>query len=277
MKPPQLLNTQILSNLAIAPGIFSMTVLAPEIAAIARAGQFVMVYLDKNELLLPRPISICDANGFSLRFVYQVVGAGTETMSKMQVGSDVKILGPLGKGFFTYPKDSTMISDDFAAMIPARTNLKNVAVLGGGIGTPPLLYLAKTLKTVGANVDAYLGFRSNPILREEFENVTDNLYIATEDGSVGHAGNIVEFLSALSQATGQTYDEYFACGPRPMLDALADYAHSQNIPCQLSMEERMACGLGTCVGCVLKVNGTYLRICTEGPVFYSDSISNHNE
>ena len=251
----KLLHTQILTNTQIAPDIFSMTVHTPEIAATVYPGQFSMIYLENGELLLPRPISICDTSDENLRFVYQVVGKGTEAMAKLQKGENVKILAPLGKGFFT--------GQD------ARTPLKNVALVGGGIGTPPLLLLAKALKMQGTKMDTYLGFRNNPILIEDFESVVNNLHIATEDGSVGHKGNILEVL----QSQNQDYDEILACGPRPMLDALANYAHSKSIPCQLSMEERMACGLGTCVGCVLKVSGTYLKICTEGPVFYSDNIS----
>jgi len=186
------------------------------------------------------------------------VGAGTEVMSKMQVGTNVKILAPLGKGFFTTPTT-------------ARTPLKKVALVGGGIGTPPLLLLAKTLKAQGAHVDVYLGFRQFPILEDEFKAVADSLHIATEFGNTGHRGYILEVL----EKANTNYDEIMACGPRPMLNALADYAHSKNIPCQISTEERMACGLGTCVGCVLMVNGSNVRICTEGPVFYSDEVTKH--
>ncbi|MCL2285685.1 MAG: dihydroorotate dehydrogenase electron transfer subunit [Firmicutes bacterium] len=260
---------RILTNTEIAPDIFYMTVYAPEIAAVARAGQFAMLNPDRSELLLPRPISICDVDRYELRFVYQVVGAGTKAMSQMQVGSYVKILAPLGKGFFAYPQKSTLMSEELASTQRAISNLENVAIVGGGIGTPPLLYLAKTLKFVGAKVDAYLGFRSNPILLDEFKSIVDNLHIATEDGSVGHMGDVLQVL----QKENQIYDEIFACGPRPMLGALAKYARSKEIPCQVSMEERMACGLGTCVGCVLEIGSTYLRICTEGPVFYSDKIN----
>jgi len=253
----KLKHTNIVSNTEIAPDIFSMVVHAPEISAMAHAGQFAMIYMDKGELLLPRPISICDTEGENVRFVYQVVGAGTKVMAKMQAGTNVKMLAPLGKGFFTASN--------------ARTSLKNVAIVGGGIGTPPLLLLAKTLKAQGATVDAYLGFRQHPILESEFEAVADSVRIATEVGNTGHRGNILEVLQALHTS----YDEILACGPRPMLNALADYAHAKNIPCQISTEERMACGLGTCVGCVLKVQGSNVRICTEGPVFYSDEVTKH--
>jgi len=250
------IDVQIVSNDQIAPDIFSMTVHAPDIAASVLPGQFAMVYLSSGQLLLPRPISICDASGGQLRFVYQIVGAGTKAMSKFNPGEMIQILAPLGKGFYTKNRG-------------ARTPLNKVALVGGGIGTPPLLLLAKTLKSQGSQVDAYLGFRSDPILTDDFKNVFDNLHIATDNGSIGHHGNVLEIMRS-QQAD---YDEFLACGPRPMLNALADYACSKKIPCQLSMEERMACGIGTCVGCVLEVRGAYQKICTEGPVFYSDDIS----
>jgi len=250
------IDVQIISNNQITPDIFSLTVHAPDVAANVLPGQFAMVYLPNGQLLLPRPISICDAVDGQLRFVYHVVGMGTKVMSKFNPGELVQILAPLGKGFYTKHRG-------------ARTPLKKVALVGGGIGTPPLLLLAKTLKSEGSQVDAYLGFRSDTILTYDFENVVDNLYIATDNGNTGHHGNVLEVLKSQQSC----YDEFLACGPRPMLNALASYAHSKKTPCQLSMEERMACGLGTCVGCVLDANGTYQKICTEGPVFYSDDIS----
>jgi len=255
-----LTHAQILDNSQIAEGIFSMSIHAPQTAATSRSGQFVMVYLPNGELLLPRPISICDKtdDGKTLRLVYQVVGKGTAVMAKMQAGEYVKILGPLGKGFFTKPGES-------------RTDMKKVALVGGGIGTPPLLLLAKTLKAQNAHVDVYLGFRQHPILVKEFEAVAETTHIATEYGSAGHQGSILDVL----QSTQLQYDEILACGPRGMLNAVADYAAAHNTPCQISTEERMACGIGTCVGCALKVNGTNVRICTEGPVFYADEVGNH--
>lgn len=251
-------NVKILSNDLIAEDIFSMNVDAPEIAPDVLPGQFAMVYLPNGELLLPRPISICDADDGQLRFVYQVVGTGTKVMSKLKLGGMVQILAPLGRGFFT---------------TQARTPLNKVALVGGGIGTPPLLLLAKTLKAQGSQVDAYLGFRKDTILTREFENIVDRLYTATEYGNTGYRGRVLEIVESLHI----DYDEILACGPRPMLNAVANYAASRGIPCQISTEERMACGLGTCVGCVLSVRGSYVRICTEGPVFYSDEISSHPE
>jgi len=289
----KLINATVLSNVEIVPNIFCMEISTPAITV--HAGQFLMIYLDSGELLLPRPISICDASKYTLTLVYQVVGQGTKLMAEMTEGQEVRLIAPLGKGFFTAPAnvvagvsprpttamdmskmsmaaEPTIGADGVRLQIhPARSSLKHVALVGGGIGTPPLLLLAKTLKAQSSKVDVYLGFRTSPILINEFKNIADSVFIATDDGSAGHHGNIIEVL----KNSTATYSEFLACGPRLMLDALSSYAISKNIPCQLSMEERMACGLGTCVGCVLKVNGTHLRICTEGPVFYADEVTKH--
>jgi len=239
---------RILENVSIAPDVCSMLVQAP---IEAQPGQFAMLYLDRGELLLPRPISICDAADGTIRFVYQVVGTGTKILADKQPGEDIKILAPIGKGFHLGKN--------------ARSAQKKVALVGGGIGTPPLLLLAKKLKQQGAQVDVYLGFRSSPFLTEDFKAVADNVHIATDDGNVGFHGNTIDLI----KQQAETYDEFLACGPKPMLDALAACAAASGITCQLSMEERMACGLGTCVGCVLEIEGAYKRICTEGPVFYA--------
>jgi len=251
MKDLHLEQAQIIGNTCIAPDIFSMNLAAPGVAAEARPGQFVMVYLGKADMLLPRPISLCDicpASG-TIRLVYQVVGAGTKVMSEMCPEQNVQLFGPLGNGF--WPESSS-----------------RVALVGGGIGTPPLLPLAKSLSAAGVSVDVYLGFRSTPILVEEFRAVANNVFISTEDGSVGHHGYITEAL----REQNVTYDEIFACGPKPLLRALADFAAEKSIPCQVSVEERMACGVGTCVGCVVKVGETYVRVCAEGPVFDSTEV-----
>lgn len=247
----------ILENIEISEGIFDLKIATTALAAYARPGQFAMLYLESGQLLLPRPISICDIDGDTVRFIYQVVGAGTQELAGKKPGQVIKVLAPLGKGF--------MLGSS------ARTVQSKVAIVGGGIGTPPLLYLAKELVAQGAQVDAYLGFRQDTILLEDFEAVVGRLYFATETGNRGHRGRILEVVESLKQ----DYDEILACGPRPMLNALAAYAQTQGIPCQICTEERMACGLGTCVGCSISIKGTYLRVCTEGPVFYSDEVDRH--
>ncbi|MCL2048004.1 MAG: dihydroorotate dehydrogenase electron transfer subunit [Defluviitaleaceae bacterium] len=254
MREMQLTKTLIFSNEEIAYNIFSMTLHAPEIAQKAVAGQFVMLYLDRGELLLPRPISICDTDltAGTIELMYYIAGKGTAQLSKLGKGEEIQILAPLGNGFTLAPDSS------------------RVAIVGGGIGIPPLFFLAKTLARSGVEFDVFLGFRSTPILVEKFKAITKgNIYISTEDGSVGHHGRVDEILYALNES----YAQIFSCGPVPMLRAIAKLAKHAATPCQVSMEERMACGLGTCVGCVVKVGGSYVRVCCEGPVFCAEGIN----
>jgi dihydroorotate dehydrogenase electron transfer subunit len=252
-----LTDAKILTNQLIAKNIFSMTLHAPDIAETARAGQFVMVYLNRGEMLLPRPISICDAglNPGEIHLVYAVAGAGTEVLSAMKSGENIRLLGALGNGFLTDDND--------------KTKRTRVAIVGGGIGSPPLYFLAKELKNHGVCTDVFLGFRAEPILTEMFKNVADRLFITTEDGSFGHRGLITEVLSAQKIE----YDRIYSCGPLPLLRAVAELAHEKNIPCKISVEERMACGIGACVGCVVKAGETYVKVCAEGPVFDSREIT----
>ena len=250
MHGKKLCETNVLSNTAISKEIYSINLNTPEIAKAVKPGQFAMVYLDKGEMLLPRPISFCDANPETgiVTLVYQIVGAGTQAMSELQKGDKLKILAPLGNGFY-------------------QPNGKKIALVGGGIGTPPLLLMAKKLTENGIKPDIFLGFRSDPILIEEFQPVAEKLFIATEDGSFGHSGRILDVLEAQ-----KSYDEILSCGPTPMLRALKSYAAEKQVPTQISLEEYMGCGIGTCVGCVVKIKGTYTRICCEGTVFYSNEV-----
>ena len=244
----------ILANTEISPGIFSMTIHLPLIAADCVPGQFVMLYLDRGDTLLPRPISICDADceEGSLTLVYQVVGSGTAHLSGLKPGASLRILGPLGNGF------------------AQKNGLRSAALVGGGIGAPPLLMLAKQLRGRGVALDACLGFRDTSILTDEFTALGAQVHIATDSGREGLRGTVIDLLRAHNLHP----DEIFACGPKPMLSALAGYARQHNIPCQVCLEERMACGLGACVGCVVKSQGKpeYKKVCCDGPVFYTDEV-----
>ena len=255
---PGLYNLPVIKNTPISYNTYLMELEAPDLAPHIKPGQFAMVYTSNPATLLPRPISIADASDTTITFVYQVVGSGTTEMTRLQQGNTAKILAPLGKGFFLKGGETKI-----------RSQQNKVAIVGGGIGIAPLLLLAKKLKAQGSIVEGYFGFRDTPIMQDLFEPLLDRIYIATEVGHTGHRGNVVDILYALNP----TYDEVLACGPKPMLDALHIYTATKFIPTQVSMEERMACGLGTCVGCALKVAGTNIRICTEGPVFYSDQLT----
>ena len=241
----------------LAEGIYSMWLLAEEIAVQAKPGQFISVYSNDKSRVLPRPISICeiDREQGKLRIVYRVVGKGTEEFSKALAGDTFEILGPLGNGF---PLE--------------KAKGKRVLMVGGGIGVPPMLQTAKEAEAEAVIVS---GYRNNDLfLKEELENA-GSLYIATEDGSVGTKGNVLDAI----RENGIQADVMFACGPTPMLRALKQYAEEKNMPCWISMEEKMACGIGACLACVCQSKNVDAhshvhnkRICKDGPVFLSTEV-----
>ena len=244
---------------SLAEGIYSMWLLAPEIAAQAVPGQFISLYCKNKDTLLPRPISLCEVNRTegTLRIVFRVVGAGTEEFSKMNPGEDIRILGPLGNGF----------------PVSECPEGKKAVLIGGGIGIPPLLQLSKELK---GEVTVVLGYRnSDTFLRKELEEAADHVVIATEDGSIGTKVNVIDAIGA----EGVEGDVIYSCGPTPMLRGVKAWGLEHQIPAWLSLEEKMACGIGACLACVC--NSTEVdshsnvhnkRICKDGPVFLSTDI-----
>lgn len=238
----------------IASDVYSMWIQTERIAKEARPGQFIDLYSRDESRMLPRPISICeiDREAGRLRIVYRVVGKGTEEFSHLVSGEKIAVLGPLGNGF------------------PLKEG-KKVFLMGGGIGIPPMVQLAKELNK---EVQIIAGYRDELFLTEEL-NKNGRLYIATEDGSAGTKGNVMDAV----RENGLTAEVIYACGPRPMLRAVKTYAEENGIECYLSMEERMACGIGACLACVCQsteVDGhTYVknkRVCKEGPVFLSTEV-----
>ncbi|WP_105616666.1 dihydroorotate dehydrogenase electron transfer subunit [Vallitalea okinawensis] len=231
----------------IAKDIYRIIIEAPHVAKEAKAGQFVNLYCQDGEKLLPRPISICEINKDEgiITLVYAVVGSGTKAFSQIKKGDTVSILGPLGNGF---PMDS----DEGINII-----------VGGGVGTPPLLQLVKELK--GDN-HVFLGFRSEPYLIQELKKYA-TVHVATDDGQVGYKGSAIDLLKE-SKIKG---NRVYGCGPKPMLRALQEWALENNIEGYLSLEERMGCGFGACVGCVCKIKRDkgiqHKRVCHDGPVF----------
>ena len=221
----------VLSQECIGKDIYSMWLQTKTIAGNAKPGQFVSVYTQDGSKLLPRPISLCeiDKEKGALRLVYRVTGpkTGTESFSKLTKGAQLDLLGPLGNGF---PLDAV--------------KGKKVFLMGGGIGIPPML---ETAKELDAEKIMVLGYRDELFLNKEFEAYGD-VYIATEDGSAGTKGNVMDAI----RENGLEADAIFACGPAPMLRAIKAYALEKGIPCWISMEERMACGIGACLACVCK-------------------------
>lgn len=244
----------VVSQQQLADGIYSL-VLETEAALYAVPGQFISIYSNDGAKLLPRPISICeiDKEAKKLRMVYRVVGKGTLEFSSLVAGDKVEILGPLGNGF---PLEG-----------------QHPMVVGGGIGVPPMLELAKQLD---GSVTAVMGYRNDDLfLAEEFTDVAADFVIATDDGSVGTHGTVIDAI----KENELTADVIYACGPKPMLKALAKFAEENGIKCYVSMEERMACGVGACLGCVCQSKEVddhshvhNKRVCADGPVFLSTEV-----
>mgnify|MGYP002579732185 FL=1 len=251
-------NLTVVSQEEIGKDIFSLWLQTDQMAQYARPGQFLSLYTGNAGKLLPRPISICeiDKETSRIRLVYRVTGknTGTEAFSKMQPEDKIEALGPLGNGFPLEEAEG-----------------KKVFLIGGGIGIPPML---ETAKQLNAQKTAVLGSRAELFLNEEFAKYAD-VYVATEDGSSGTKGNV---LNAIQEKALEA-DVIFACGPTPMLRALKEYAAANHITCWISMEERMACGIGACLACVCKSKDIDAhsqvhnkRVCKDGPVFLSTEV-----
>lgn len=238
----------VLSQKQIGSDIYDMILSVGEMAKDAKPGQFISMYSNDPSKLLPRPISICgiDKEKETLRVVYRAVGEGTKEFSQMVPGDTLDVIGVLGNGF-------TMKG-------------KKAILMGGGIGIPPMLELAKQLD---CEKTAVLGYRDEIFLADEFKEVIP-LAIASEDGKTGTKGNVLDAVRE-NKITG---DIIYACGPMPMLKAIKAYAEEMGMEAQISLEERMACGIGACLACVCKStevdHHTYVhnkRICKDGPVF----------
>ena len=247
------MTAKVVSQETLATDVYSLVLEAPDIAAQAIAGQFVSVYTHDGSKMLPRPISLCgiDREVGTLRLVYGVVGFGTKEFSQLVAGDTVDILGPLGNGF--------MKSD------------KKAILIGGGIGIPPMLQLAKELDCEKSVV---LGYRDEIFLNEEFEPYA-HVYMSSEDGQHGVKGNVIDAIKEYGVDGAVIY----ACGSTPMLRGIKAYAMEKGIECQISMEEKMACGVGACLACVCKTKDIdehsqvhNRRICKDGPVFYAEEV-----
>ncbi len=246
---------KIISSEETAKDIFDFTVECEEIASCAKAGQFLHIDCGDAALnLLRRPISICDAYDDKVRFIFQKKGSGTDALSKKGAGDMLDILGPLGNGFTILP------------------DKKKPVVIGGGIGVFPLYMLCRQLK----NPTALLGFRTKELvcMEKEFSSAAKTS-IATDDGSYGFKGYAPQLLEKMLGA-GEC-DIIYACGPLPMLRAVKQLAEQFDVKCQLSLEQRMGCGIGACLVCTCEtlVGGEHKnkRVCKDGPVFWSSEVT----
>ena len=240
----------VIKNEEIATGIFDLWVENPTLSSIAKPGQFAHILVPGKTLR--RPISICDADKSCLRLVYQVKGEGTEILSRINEGEYLDIIAPLGNGFD--------IKED-----------KKYCFIGGGIGVPPMLYASKMKE----KPVVITGFRNKDlvILQSDFRKDNCELYLTTDDGTAGEKAFVTDGLKRKLN----DIDEVCACGPSPMLKAIAEICNDANVPCQISLEERMGCGIGACLVCacaVRKNDGTedYVHVCKDGPVFDSKEV-----
>jgi len=245
----------VIEKTAISAGIYSYELLCPDVAEIAKPGQFVHIKIDG--FTLRRPISICeiDKRNGALRIVFEIRGQGTAKLSSLNVGDNIDIIAPLGNGF-TLPEKGSIKPD------------RRVILVGGGIGVPPLLGIAKVLRE---SATAILGFRSYDkiILAGDFKRADAHVITCTDDGSVGIRGTVTPVLA--EELAKRDVDKVYACGPEPMLKAVISECAKASVPSEVSLEQRMGCGVGACVVCacrVLRDNGErMLRVCKDGPVF----------
>lgn len=260
---PVNIKAELLKKEELISGIFKFSVQADEIVNTAKPGNFIEIKVnDDIEPFLRRPISIynMDKENGILEFIFQVKGKGTMVLSKRNEGELIDIVGPLGFGTFKY------------------SSYEKLAIIGGGIGVFPLYELAKCAHTENKRVNTYLGFRNKDlvVLEDEFGKVSNNLTITTDDGSYAQKGFAIDFLK--KDIEDGKIDSIYACGPLPMLRAVRELAIEKDIPCQISLEEKMACGLGVCLGCAVKTASSpkdapeYWHVCKGGPVFQAKEV-----
>lgn len=256
---PQVLKEKIVGMQPLSPILYKLTIQSEIIAQSAQPGQFVNVKCSEGiNALLRRPISICDVNREqnTVDIVFQVKGIGTEYLSKKQPGDRIDLIAPLGTGF------------DMSG------SYKRIAVVGGGIGIFPLLFVAKEHRNAG--IASFLGFRNKDfaVLLDAFEKASSQLFISTDDGSAGKRGLVVDQLEEYLQE--HSLDVIYTCGPTPMLKKVVETAEKYRVPCQVSMEQRMGCGIGACLVCACKTKygdeWEYSHVCKDGPVFWSREV-----
>lgn len=248
----QIIQGQMTANRQLAKDVFQLWMVAPETAASARPGCFVNIYLKDQSTLLPRPISISQIRGNQISLVYRVAGAGTIELSRYQPGDLVRLSTALGNCFQTTGSE------------------REVSVLiGGGVGVPPLVALAEAIP---GNKIAVIGFQNEPFLIKELEDAGAVVHVAVEQQGLLNQGYFIGNVLDLMQEKGIRGDQYFACGPRPMLEAVTAWCRRQGADIQISMEERMGCGYGACVGCTCDTADGRKKVCLDGPVFWGSKL-----
>jgi len=237
----QFFTSKIISQTQIAKSIFQLTIKKNEESV--APGQFYMLKVNEDSLPLMRPVSVYNIENDTLNFLYKVVGQGTERLSLLKKDAEIELLGPLGNGF------------------PCHEVSGKIALVGGGIGIPPLFETAKQLTKNGCKVDVFLGYKDELFAFEPFETVCEKIFIAVENEKEGYKGFVTDIFQA------KNYDAVFTCGPEIMMLKVKQICDNEQVPVWLSMENRMACGIGVCLVCTCKTTEGMKRCCKEGPVF----------
>ena len=256
------LSTEVISNELVAENHYLLRCSCPEIATNARPGQFIHVLIPQGSgLLLRRPFTIYTVEGNQITMLYQLIGEGTNVLSRLQRGDSIRVLGPLGNTFEISPAPDPAI------------------IVGGGAGIASLMLLAAALREGGVWALGLVGSmnRARLLSVEDLKAIGVETYVATDDGSIGHHGFVTELITHILETRELKNPIIYACGPDGMLRAVTKIALDYRIPTQLAMENRMGCALGVCLGCVCKVQMPdggfeYQRVCTEGPVFNAEDI-----
>jgi len=263
------IKVKILSKEEVAPNIYLMKLKAPSVAQEALPGQFIHIKCSKgNYPLLRRPLSIhrIDKEKGEIYILFQVVGGGIKLLSQRAIGDDLDIIGPIGNGFNIYPES------------------RKIMIIGGGIGVAPLLALCEESIRQGNEVRVLIGAQKKELVigEENFRKLGAKVDVATDDGSYKYKGLVTDLLKTTIIKEGWLADQIFACGPKLKLKKVVEVSLDAHIDCQVSLEERMACGIGACLGCVCKIKTKdkkegkvkyeFKRVCVDGPIFEGSEV-----
>lgn len=236
-------NVNIINNLKVSNEFYELSFYWDEDV---KPGQFFMIKPAICDIFLKRPISVYNYKDGIVSMLYRISGKGTAILAKLKQDDELNVLGPLGNGFNTEYKG------------------KNIALVCGGIGIAPMVYLAESLRS-NNNIDIYVGFKDEVFIPDSFKDFKDKIYIATESGKEGFRGFVTDIFDP-------QYDIVYACGPDIMMKKVASMCKENNIKCFVSLESHMACGLGACLTCVCDTKYGKKRVCREGPVFNGDEL-----
>lgn len=248
----KIFETEIMANFEVAEKIYRLEMYSPELAAMAQAGQFIEVKMS-NRFTLRRPFGVASVKNDTVKIFYRVVGEGTKFLSRKNFGELLSVLGPLGNGF-----DKNISG--------------KILLVGGGIGLAPLLFAAEQI----GSADVLIGGKTADEITfwlDEFAESVENIFVTTDDGSFGEKGFVTNYLPEILAA--ENYSAVYTCGPEIMMRGVALETSAHEIPCQVSFERRMACGLGACLSCSIDTAHGRKKVCKDGPVFDAQEVFNY--